>query len=463
MQDIFWNFSNFFRFYPIWVGVIFECGNLRPPKHRKLRYSGSKNGSRKDGITMARRGENIRKRKDGRWEGRYIKDRTTDGQAKYGSVYANSYLEVKAKLLAVKSVGEQKKTTKTEQNITLREALALWSEHHKPKLRQQTYNKYARLIERHLTDGIGRCAVTRLEAKAVNAFLDEKQKYGRLADRKPLSGGYVKMMRYLILSALRHVEKQACSPVLDGEVMQYHCKKTDCRVLSQEEQVYFERFLRREMDKTKLGVLLCLQLGLRIGELCGLRWGDVDFNLRTITIFRSLQRIENPDKSIDAPKTILAVLEPKTEHSHRVIPLPAHFLSLLKRFYPGHLGGYVIAESGHCVEPRTMRNRFQRLLEECGLPNVNFHALRHSFATNCVENGMDIKSLSELLGHANVQITLNTYVHPSLEQKRRQLEQMASVRGQNRGQEKPKTVDTQGFLGSLSTFGMKEENLQSVA
>jgi integrase len=407
---------------------------------------------------MARRGENIRKRRDGRWEGRYIKGRAPDGQAKYGSVYADSYLEAKAKLSTIKSAGEQKKVSKTEQNITLREALALWLEHHKPKLRQQTYDKYARLVECHLTDGMGRCPVARLEAKAVNAFLDEKQKQGRLNGQRPLSGGYVKMMRYLILSALRYVAKQAHCPALDGEVMQYHNKKTHCRVLSQGEQAYFERFLRREMDKTKLGVLLSLQLGLRIGELCGLRWGDVDFQARTITIFRSLQRIENPDKSTGAPKTILAALEPKTAHSHRVIPLPAHLLSLLKRFYPGNQTGYVTAENGRCVEPRTMRNRFQRLLEECGLPGVNFHALRHSFATNCVENGMDMKSLSELLGHANVQITLNTYVHPSLEQKRRQLEQMAVILGENWGQERPKSVDAQGFPGSLSTFGMKGEN-----
>jgi len=153
----------------------------------------------------------------------------------------------------------------------------------------------------------------------------------------------------------------------------------------------------------------------------------------------------------------LAALEPKTENSNRVIPLPAHLLPLLKSFYSDKPGGYVIAEPDNRMEPRTLRNRFQRILADCGLPQVNHHALRHSFATGCVENGMDIKSLSELLGHANVQITLNTYVHPSLEQKRRQLEQMAAIRGQYWGQVRPKSVDAQSFARSFSLSDMKKE------
>jgi len=407
---------------------------------------------------MARRGENIRQRKDGRWEGRYIKGRAPDGRAQYASVYADGYLAVKAKLAAVKGIGEKKKPTMSERDMTLREALALFLEHHKQKLRQQTYDKYVRMVEVHLADGLGRCAVARLDAKAINAFLDEKQKHGRLVGQGPLSGGYIKIMRYLVMSALRHVSKQVHCPALEEEVVEYKGKKADSKVLSPEEQDRLEHYLCRDMDRTKLGVLLSLQLGLRIGEVCGLQWGDVNFQARTLTIARSLQRIENPDKSAGAPKTILAALEPKTENSCRVIPLPAHMLLMLKRFYSSKPDGYVIGENGGCVEPRTLRNRFQRILTDCGLPQVNHHALRHSFATGCVENGMDIKSLSELLGHANVQITLNTYVHPSLEQKRRQLEQMAIIRGQNWGQARPQSVDAKGFSRSFSSSGMKKES-----
>ena len=407
---------------------------------------------------MARRGENIRKRKDGRWEGRYIKGRTPDGRAQYGSVYAEGYLEAKAKLAAVKGAGEQKKPSAAGRDMTLREALALFLDHHKQKLRQQTYDKYVRMVEAHLADSLGRCAVARLDARAINAFLSEKQKHGRLVGRGPLSGGYIKIMRYLIMSALQHVSKQVHCPALEEEVVEYKCKKADCKVLSPEEQDRLDRHLRRDMDHTKLGVLLSLQLGLRIGEVCGLQWGDVNFQARTITIARSLQRIENPDKSAGTAKTILAALEPKTDNSYRVIPLPAHLLSLLKRFYSSKPSGYVIAENGGCVEPRTLRNRFQRILADCEVPEVNFHALRHSFATGCVENGMDIKSLSELLGHANVQITLNTYVHPSLEQKRRQLEQMAAIRGRNWGKTRTQSVDAKGVQRSFSLSGMKGES-----
>ena len=113
---------------------------------------------------MARRGENIRQRQDGRWEGRYIKGHSPDGRAQYGSVYAKGYLEVKAKLAAVKGTGGQKKPNAPGRDMTLREALALWLEHHRQKLRPQTYDKYVRMVEAHLTDGIGRCSVTRLDA-----------------------------------------------------------------------------------------------------------------------------------------------------------------------------------------------------------------------------------------------------------------------------------------------------------
>ena len=346
---------------------------------------------------MARRGENIRQRKDGRWEGRYIKGRTPDERAQYASVYADGYLAVKAKLAAVKGCGEKKKSSAAGRDMTLREALALFLDHHKQKLRRQTYDKYVRMVEVHLAEGLGRCAIARLDARTINAFLDEKQKHGRLVGQGPLSGGYIKIMRYLIMSALLHVSKQLHSPALEEEVVEYKGKKTECKVLSHEEQELLERYLCRDMDRTKLGVLLSLQLGLRIGEVCGLQWGDVNFQARTITIARSLQRIENPDKSAGAPKTVLATLEPKTDNSHRVIPLPTHLVPLLKRFYSSNPNSYVIADPDGQVEPRTLRNRFQRILSDCGLPQVNHHALRHSFATGCVENGMDIKTLSEIL------------------------------------------------------------------
>ena len=197
---------------------------------------------------MARRGENIRQRQDGRWEGRYIKGRAPDGRARYASVYAKGYLEVKAKLAAVKSATEKKKPSTAGRDMTLREALALWLEHHRQKLRPQTYDKYIRMVEAHLTDGIGRCSVAQLDARAINAFLYEKQKHGRLVGRGPLSGGYIKIMQYLIMSALRHVSKQVHCPALEEEVVEYKSKKADCRVLSQEEQERLELHLYRDMD-----------------------------------------------------------------------------------------------------------------------------------------------------------------------------------------------------------------------
>lgn len=135
--------------------------------------------------------------------------------------------------------------------------------------------------------------------------------------------------------------------------------------------------------------------------------------------------------------------EPKTEHSYRTIPIPSYLLSVLKQFRRGS-NTFVASDGDGFIDPRTLRNRFQRILEECGLEHIKFHALRHSFATRCVEVGVDVKSLSEILGHADVGVTLRTYVHSSMEQKRTQLERLASVRGQNWGQECAESQADQG-------------------
>ena len=189
------------------------------------------------------------------------------------------------------------------------------------------------------------------------------------------------------------------------------------RVLSPSEQQSLVQLLTRELDIYKLGVLVSLYMGLRIGELCGLRWSDIEDGC--IKIRRTVQRLRKEDGS----GTELHVGAPKTASSMRTVPIPSFLQPLIEDFRNRAAGEYFLAVHPQDVpEPRAMQYRFKQYLKEAGIESANFHALRHTFATRCVECGFEVKSLSEVLGHANVTVTLNKYVHSSLELKRANME-----------------------------------------
>ena len=153
--------------------------------------------------------------------------------------------------------------------------------------------------------------------------------------------------------------------------------------------------------------------GLRIGELCALKWADIDLEKRILTVSKTLQRIQIKGGST---KTKLILTEPKSETSKRSIPIPECLIEFLRKFQ-GDPEQFVLSGRAKPIEPRTMQYRFTTILKNGDLPSVHFHALRHMFPSNCVRLGFDIKSLSEILGHSGVEITLNRYVHSSFEQK----------------------------------------------
>ena len=384
---------------------------------------------------MPKRGENIRKRKDGRWEARFICGYKPDGKAKYKSVYGGSYLETKQKLLK----STEKLNTETLpvlcKSMSFREALFLWLQNRKIKLRPQTYAKYSQMITNHLAEKIGGLKISKVDVSHLNSFLEDKIKNGRLDKKGGLSLSYVKTLVFIVQATLNFsVVNGYCSP-MRGPISALPKKKFEYPVLSLDEQKRIEQHMLSDTDGTKLGVLLCLYTGLRIGELCGLRWEDIDFQHKTISIHRTVYRTVNENNNVGEPKTKLVVGEPKTISSYRVIPLPTFLQTLLQSHKESSSSEWVIADNGfNCFDPRTYQYRFQKYLKDCAISKRNFHALRHAFATCCIEAGMDIKSLSEILGHANVNITLNTYVHSSMEQKQYQMELLFSNKGHALGQ-----------------------------
>ena len=182
------------------------------------------------------------------------------------------------------------------------------------------------------------------------------------------------------------------------------------KTLSKSELQKLILFLKSDSDIYKVGILLCLTTGLRLGEICALKWDDFDFDNRTLMVRRTVQRIY--DNNVG--KTVLLETEPKSYYSKREIPISDKMMLHLSYYYKS---GYFFL-SDRPLEPKTYQNKFSLYLREADIPHVNFHVLRHTFATNCIECGLDPKSLSEILGHADVRITLNRYVHPTMQRKR---------------------------------------------
>ena len=196
------------------------------------------------------------------------------------------------------------------------------------------------------------------------------------------------------------------------------------RVFSRREQQRLNQYLYANPSLANLGILLTLYTGLCIGELCALRWEDISLKEQDIYIHRTLQRIQTFQVE---SKTKIIITEPKSASSIRHIPIPDSMVKLLKRYEQPGACFFLTGEPKEFIEPRTMENRFNTVTRRCNISGSTFHTCRHTFATRCVELGFDIKSLSEILGHANVAITMNRYVHPSREFKLENMNRLSSL------------------------------------
>ena len=198
------------------------------------------------------------------------------------------------------------------------------------------------------------------------------------------------------------------------------------RVLSREEQTRFVSYLLEDMDPCKFGVLLTLFTGVRIGELCALRWGNLSVKEQTIRIDATLQRLRDT-KAAGACRTRIVIGTPKSDTSVRTIPITDYTAALCAQMDPHSPSAYVLTGTEAYLEPRALQYRMEKYTRDCGLEGVHFHTLRHTFATRAVEVGFEIKSLSEILGHATTTITLERYVHSSLTLKRNNMKKLSAA------------------------------------
>ncbi len=362
---------------------------------------------------MSRVGENIYKRKDGRWEARYIKNYEENGKAKYGYLYAKSYKEVKAKLFQVNNL----KNIHYPANILFQDIAEQWLQNKKMKLKESSYAKYDYLINKYLKNNFGSYPIGKLSRILINQVLTNLLK--KLSPKTVID----------ITAILKSIFKYA---VNEGYQLNYNLdnlkimnRPRQVITLDPKEKKLLSDYLFNHLNNSNLGILLSLYTGIRIGELCALKWKDVSLEDNIIKIRNTLLRTKNYDFN-SSKKTRIIITAPKSYSSIRDIPIPDFLIPLILKFKCCSDDYYVLTNRSSYLDPRTLQNRFKRCLKEAGIKEKNFHVLRHTFATSCVELGFEIKSLSEILGHCNVNTTLNKYVHSSLELKKNNMQKLTA-------------------------------------
>lgn len=370
---------------------------------------------------MPRKGENIYKRKDGRWEGRYPKGRSEDGKMKYGYVYAKSYRDVKQKMLQVQ-LSPPREEKSAVAGMPFRQLAANWLQDHMPTVKESTYYKYRNILDLHLNPEFADRLLEEITYEEVSRFAIRLQ---TKSDGKGLSPKTVSDILSVLRSIFRYGGRLGAEPAFDVSLIRTKQAPKEIRVLTTGEQEKLQRYLYGHLDGCQMGILLCLRTGLRVGEVCALRWEDISLSEQTLFVHQTMQRLR--DFSDSGTKTHVVITTPKSSCSVRTIPIPSDLCRILKDYQTTSTGFFLTNSPYRYIEPRTMQNRFQQVLKSCGVEAVNFHVLRHTFATRCVELGFDVKSLSEILGHANVRITMDRYVHPSMDIKRQNMEKMSAL------------------------------------
>lgn len=380
---------------------------------------------------MSRRGENIFKRKDGRWEAR-IPEYRVNGEKVYRSIYGKSYTEVKLKKEGYYSSESHKKFTKPLRLITFADIADYWLTTIKGTVKESSFTRYHRNVHSYLNPAIGTLTLPKITSNAICQLKDEMlESGGKRGDG--LSEKTVSDLLSTLKMILMYAEEQGY-PVMNAELIRNpKKKKREVNVIPGRVVSRLEEILLSSGDRISLGILLTLHTGIRNGELCGLRWGDFDFSSGTIRISRTVERIRDLSPLAEH-KTKIVITEPKTESSKREIPLPKT-LCLYLRSHSGATDEYLLTGTDKPSEPHTLYVRYERFLRRNGFESYTFHAIRHTFATRGIASGFDAKSLSEILGHSDVTTTLRCYVHPSMEEKRNQMETLfnADIRGQKYG------------------------------
>jgi integrase len=291
----------------------------------------------------------------------------------------------------------------------------LWKEDKKQYVKKSSFSAYRLLIENHLLPTFGE--QVNIEESDVQEFVIKKLNEG-------LCQKTIKDILIVLKMILKFGVKNKLFEYQQFDI-QFPTERENhaLEVLSKVNQKKIMNYIQEHFTFKNLGIQICLSAGIRIGEICALTWEDIDTDTGIISIRKTIQRIYIVE---DGNKYTELVLDtPKTKNSIRDIPMSRDLLKTLKPIKKVvNASFYVLTNDTKPTEPRTYRNYYKKLMKELNIPELKFHGLRHSFATRCIESKCDYKTVSVILGHSNISTTLNLYVHPNMEQKKKCIDQM---------------------------------------
>lgn len=387
----------------------------------------------------ANREGSIVKRKDGRYMGRY----TLDG--KRYAVYGSTFEEVRVGLTE-KLANLNKGIGVSSSNYTVSDWLQEWlSTYALPTVKQSTYISYESYARLHLIPALGSTKLAALSGEQLQRFFNQKQK-----DKRPLSPKSLRNIYNMLHNCLNQAIMNGYlirNPLMGVKLPSI--TKKEITILDRADQVALHRAANESGTPAAFGIVFTLSTGIRLGELLGLQWGDLDYVNHTIRIRRTVGRLQKVDdngrliaKDAGVPTTEIVTRSPKSKTALRTIPLFPKVWDDLMLYHSKQqellrTSGIAITPGtpifstplGLTYEPRTYEDLFKRTLKAAAIPDINFHALRHTFATRALEAGMDIKVLSSILGHAQASTTLNLYAHALPDHKKISMEKMGVFYG----------------------------------
>ncbi len=288
----------------------------------------------------------------------------------------------------------------------------------RPSVKVRTYERYAIIVEKHINDKIGDIELSKLTPFVLQQFITDLLRSGNIKTGKALSANSVNAVISVLKSSLKMAHFLGLTEEYTANKLKrpkFAEKTVECFTLAEQKQIE-HAVLNGKKDKL-YGILLCLYSGLRIGELLALQWEDIDFAKGILTV----------SKSCHDGRGCLVIDEPKTASSRRVIPLPKQLLPILKGTKKRSSSQFVVSAKRKPVGVRSYQRSFELLLRKLNLSHRGFHSLRHTFATRALECGMDVKTLSEILGHKNPNVTLNRYAHSFMEHKQNMMNRLGKL------------------------------------
>ncbi|MCI6652736.1 MAG: site-specific integrase [Ruminococcus sp.] len=287
----------------------------------------------------------------------------------------------------------------------------------KNRVKESTYIRYKNSIDNHLKPSLGKYRLSEISTKVLEEFVNEKLRYGNIISHKSLSPKTLADLLTIVKNTITYAQHEGMTIRCNFDNIRIKERNNEMRILSDYELGLLHNTLLKNPDRYKMGILLCMYTEIRIGELCSLRCGDISTEDQVMKINKTMQKLQY-GKGNSERKTRIVITEPKSTSGIRTIPLQEHLIKLLALFLNNPKAYFLSGQISSIVETRVMQNKFKKYISQSGIDNINFHSLRHTFETKCVEQGFDIKSLSEILGHSSVRTTLDKYVHSSMKLKR---------------------------------------------